>query len=400
MRRGSFVVAAVIAVTVGLPLSAQRLTEEQFLEDALTNHPDVAAARAERAAASGGRLQAGLLDNPILAWEREDPSAAATQDSWSVSWRLPLDGRRHRVAGADAAVAASKASIDASLLNARLELRELFAAWYVASRRAAVLEDHHDRIQQLAEWLRARAELGEAAGVEADRLDLEVEVVAGRLAEARAEARARRAAAASWSDLVSAGSRPARPHLAPPPASVDLSQRPDLVAFEHRVEEAEARLRLHKRVLEPPEVSVGWLEVRDASQSFDGPVFGVSWPLPVFDRGQGERAIADAEVERSRARLEAARRRALERAEATLAAYATLYRSRARNHLTSSAASVVDSVLAAFEAGEASLTDVLDTVRATVDARLARIETLAATLAAGRQLEAVLGGPALSGGSS
>ena len=66
----------------------------------------------------------------------------------------------------------------------------------------------------------------------------------------------------------------------------------------------------------------------------------------------------------------------------------------------SSRLEVADVVFAAFEAGEASLTDVLDAWRATVDARLARLETLAHTLAAEREFEAAIGRPVLSGDGS
>ena len=61
---------------------------------------------------------------------------------------------------------------------------------------------------------------------------------------------------------------------------------------------------------------------------------------------------------------------------------------------------MVDGMLAAFEAGEASLTDVLDALRATLDVRLVRLETFARALAAERDLEAALGRPVIFGGKS
>lgn len=400
MRRISCVSVALLAFAAVAPIDAQRLTEHQFLEDALTNHPRITAAEAESAAMTGHRRQAGMFPNPELDWEREDADTAARQDTWRLSWRLPLDGRKHRLAEADAAVAASKAMIDATQMETRLELRELFAAWFVASEREEVLKGHLDTTRRLAEWLRARAAQGEAAGVEAQRLELEVEILARQLSEVSAEAKARRASAAAWSDLVSDTARPERPALTPPPGSVDLSDRPELKALEHRVAEAEARQRINKRVFAPPEVSVGWTELRDATQTFDGPVFGVTWPLPVFDRNQGNRDAAAAQAEHARALLEAARRQALEHAKGALASYSELYGSIAMNQSRSSSGAIVDSVLAAFEAGEADLTDVLDLLRTTVDVQLARLDSLAAALAAGRELEAALGRPLLPGGSS
>jgi cobalt-zinc-cadmium efflux system outer membrane protein len=400
MRSISCASAALLVLAAVMPTSAQGLSEHRFLEDVLSNHPRIAAAEAELAAMGGHRRQTAVLSNPELAWEREDSDIAGRQDTWRLSWRLPFDGRKHRVAEADAAIAASQAMVDATRLDTRLELRDLFAAWYMASEREEVLKGHLDTTKSLAEWLRARAEQGEAAGVEAQRLELEVEVLDRQLAEARSEARARRASVAAWSDLVTEGDRPSRPALAPPPSAVDLSGRPDLLALEHEVAEAEARQRLARRVLAPPEVNVGWLELRDATQSFDGPVFGVSWPVPVFDRNQGNRDTAGAELDRSRAVLEAARRRARERAEAALASYSTLYGSVTLTRRSGDSDEIADSVTAAFEAGEASLTDVLDTLRTTVEAQLARLDSLAAALAAERQLEAALGRPILPGGIS
>ena len=102
------------------------------------------------AAATGHREQAGVFSNPELTWEREDLDEVVRQDTWSMSWRLPFDGREHRLAEADAEIAASKAMSDATRLNVRLELRELFAEWYVASEREGALKRHFEAIRRLA----------------------------------------------------------------------------------------------------------------------------------------------------------------------------------------------------------------------------------------------------------
>ena len=294
MRRISCVSAALLAFAAVTPASAQRLTEQQFLDDALADHPRIAAAEAKADGVSGTRRQAGVFSNPELDWEREDLGSVLRQDAWKLSWRLPFDGRKHRIAGADAAVAASEAMVASTRLDVRLELRELFAAWYLAGERERVLRDQLDMARRLADWLRARADQGEAAGVEARRLELEVEVLSHQLAEAIAEARA----------LVTDVSDPARPTLAPPPAVADLDDRPDLLALEHRVAEAEARQRISNRVLAPPEITVGWLDLRDDSRSFDGPVLGITWPMPLFDRNQGSRYAASAALDLARAEKE------------------------------------------------------------------------------------------------
>lgn len=399
MSRVSWAPALLLVVSASLPARAQLLTQDRFLESAMTQHPEIAAAEFAVAAAEGERRQAGVIENPELSWEREDPDIALRQDTLVVDWRLPFDGRRHRMDAADAEIAAARAELETTRMTVRLELRSLFAAWYVAAEREAVFEANLERTRRLAGWLRARAEEGEAAGVEARRLDLEVETMEREAVAARADARAAGAAAAVWSPRVVPGIRPARPDLVTPPAVAEVDGRPDVMALTHRVAAAEARHALRKRVFEPPSLSLGWLELKDRGASVAGPVFGVAWPLPIFDRNQGNRQAASAEVSRARSDLAAAVRRARQEAEAALVSYSELHELALRGPIASEEG-VVEAVFAAFEAGEADLTDVLDTWRATVDVQLARLETMARALTAERELEAALGRPIGAGENS
>ncbi len=399
MRRVSWAPALLLVFSASMPAHAQLLTEDRFLEDAMANHPDIAAAESAVAAAGGVRRQAAIIDNPGLSWEREDPDIAPRQDTWLLDWRLPFDGRRHRMAAADAGIAAADSGLEATRLGVRLELRSLFSAWYIAEEREAVFEANLDRTRRLAGWLRARAEEGEAAGVEARRLDLEVESMERAAVSARADARAARAAVAVWSPRATVDVYPARPPLAPPPAAAAVGGRPDVMVLTHRVTEAEAQNALRKRVAEPPTLSLGWTDIGDGGRSFAGPVIGVAWPLPVFDRSQGRREVASAEVTRAKFDLVAAARRAQQEANGALASYTELHGLVLRGPLAEEDG-VVEAVFAAFEAGEASLTDVLDTWRATVDVQMARLETIARALSAERELEAALGRPIGAGEES
>ena len=400
MTRESWAFALLLVIAGAMPIHAQVLTEQQFLDDALPSHPGIAVAEADIAAASGVRRQMGVINNPVITWESEKPDVAPRQDTWRLFWRLPFDGRRHRMAAADEEVAASRNELDATRLATRLELRSLFTSWYIAVEREALLLAHLEKTGRLAGWLQARAEEGEAAGVEARRLELEVEVVERDVAASRAEALAWRAAAASWSSLVTGEVRPTRPPLPTPPATADIGDRPDILALVHRVAAAESRLSLERRVLEPPVISAGWLEIRDGRQSFDGPVLGVAWPIPLFDRNQGTRQAAAAEADKARSEVEVSRRLAVQQAEAALASYSELFEAAMRGGPSAIEAGVVEAVFAAFAAGEAGLTDVLDALWATIDVQMARVDTLARALAAERELEADLGRPIFPGGSS
>ncbi len=400
MNRASWVMASLLIVSRCMPLHAQTLTEKQFLDSVLATHPAVEAAEAKKAAAAGGRRQAGIVSNPVLSWDREEPDPALRQDTWRLDWRLPFDGRKHRKAAWDAELAAANADLQNTQLGIRLKMRSLYAGWYIAVEREKVLQAHFDGASRLARWLSARAEEGEAAGVEARRLDMEVEVFERELVAARAFAGAEQAAAANWSALVTDDVRPQRPILPFPPSAIDVGNRADLRAITHRVDKSEAEHRIRKRVFEPPAISVGWTELGEGGLTFDGPVFGIAWPVPVFDRNQGNDEAAAAETSHMRSVLELETRQAEERAQAALAAYADLYSIAVRRDAGSETIDVAVAVFAAFEAGEAGLTDVLDTLRASVGVQMARLDSLDLALATERALEAAIGGPVLPGGSS
>ena len=68
MTRTPCVAVALLASAAFMPTFAQGLTEQQFLDNALANHPAITAAEAELAALTGQRRQAGLLPNPILGY--------------------------------------------------------------------------------------------------------------------------------------------------------------------------------------------------------------------------------------------------------------------------------------------------------------------------------------------
>jgi len=400
MNRASWAFALLLVVAGCMQIHAQVLTEQQFLDDTLASHPAIAAAEAEVAAASGVRRQAGIVDNPEIAWEREDPDIVPRQDTLVLNWRLPFDGRRHRMDAADAVINASNSELEATRLRVRLEMRSLFASWYIAAQREGVLQANLDRTRRLSDRMKARAQDGESSGLEARRLELEVEMLGLEAAAARAEARARRSAAASWSAQVAGDVEPILPLLPTPPSTIDIGDRPDIRALSYGMVAAESRHQLQKRVLEPPVISLGWTEFTENVRSFDGPVFGLSWPLPLFDRNQGRRDAASAEVSRAQFELEVAQKKALEQSRAALASYTELHAMVVRGSDGGADSDVIETMLAVFEAGEASVTDVLDTLRATVDVRVARIDVLARALAAERELESALGRPILSGGNS
>jgi hypothetical protein len=100
--------------------------------------------------------------------------------------------------------------------------------------------------------------------------------------------------------------------------------------------------------------------------------------------------------------MELETRLAKQQAQAALASYTDLYRMAKPRDAHGERLDVAVATFAAFEAGEASLTDVLvlDSLRASLEVRLARLDSLDQALAAERALEAAIGRPIFPGGSS
>lgn len=192
--------------------------------------------------------------------------------------------------------------------------------------------------------------------------------------------------------------RPVRPELPGTSASLDVASRPDLTALELEAEQAELSRRLAARFLEFPAIVGGWTFFDEADAQVDGPVFGVEWSLPLFDRRQGERARTRREEEVARARLETTRMRAVSELEAAKDAYEHL-RAVALDVMetTDDPGAVIEAATAEFRAGEATLTDLLDALRSVTDTRVRALELYQEALAAHRRLELSAGRPLTDG---
>jgi cobalt-zinc-cadmium efflux system outer membrane protein len=412
MRRLSFLILFSLPFGAAGHLVAQEaLTEEAFLAAVDENHPASRALAGELGLAEAERRQAGLLADPRVEVTREDPDEAARETTLGVAWAPPIDGRRRwAIRAADAGLEAERRLLESRLAQQRLEVRAAYAGWAGNQSRLALRMSHADRLESLAKRTRARAESGEVSELQARRLEIAFETARAGLARTRADAAGSRARAAAWVAESAAGAPdlsapPALPRL--PKAPADSSPepgwalRPDLQAARARVEQAEAQRRLSKRVLEAPELLLGWKEIEDQGGDFDGPVFAIDWKVPVFDRRRADRMAAESALEAAVATEEWTKRRAqsefvaavagyVEFREAALAAQATL----------ETAEGMGRAAAAAFELGESGVTDLLDTLQSILEARLAALGLYLSALEAHRQLEFAAGRPLTSGDAS
>jgi cobalt-zinc-cadmium efflux system outer membrane protein len=187
--------------------------------------------------------------------------------------------------------------------------------------------------------------------------------------------------------------------LPDPPAAVDPAASPELKATTLEAEQARLESKRAGRFLTFPTLQLGWQQIELGGASQSGPIFAAGWTIPLFDRDQGGRIEAAGREEVARARVELARARVTAEVEGSAAAFRGLSAATRDAARTSADADrVITAATAAFRAGEASLTDLLDSLRAAIGARVGEIELRGQALAAHRDLEAALGRPLAGGG--
>jgi cobalt-zinc-cadmium efflux system outer membrane protein len=369
------------------------ITEAEFLAVPGGESAALRALREDVGLARADALAARTLRNPRFAANHEAPADATKQLDLIVAWELPRpDRRRLAIDAAEAGIAAAESRFALEELGVRLSMREAFAQWALAAERTAMLAGFAERLDVLARNQRQRADAGEVSGLESRRMALAAAQARGDLARAQSEAAQARAAALVWRPDLGRDLRPVLPEV--PPAPELEASHPNVAAIEADLTAARLRRDLAARVIDLPEVVGGWQRQRtDDGFTAEGPLVGLEWPLPLFDRGRAERARAEVRIDALEARLAVARLTLEAGREGALAAYERL---RAASSEAATAGESVEPMLAAatasFRAGEVDLTDLLETLRAGSSTRLQALELRAAALEAHRELERLTGG--------
>jgi len=392
-------IAVVLVLSLAPVARAQEVTQERFLSTLDEDHVAVRSLMEGIARAEGVRVEARTLANPRLDFWREEPESNAQVTNWTLAWTPPLDGRYGLgKKAAETGLAAARERFDADRAALRREFRKAFAEWSVAFERRETLRRQRDLVAGLAEQERQRARVGEGSGLAARRFTLVEGEVRAEFGSAEAEyVRAEAAARALRQDLP-VESKPAPVALSEPPAALDSGGAPHLSALEQEKEQAGYEARRVGRFLGSPTLLLGWQTIDDRGGSESGPIVAAGWSVPLFDRDQGARLEAERRRDVAAARLTFAQARLAGEVEGGLDAYRVLFASaREAQDTASEAEKVIEAATAAFRAGEAGLTDLLDALRSAFTARLRAIDSRAHALGAHRNLEAVLGRPLTEG---
>jgi len=360
---------------MGLALAAEPVTLDAAW-DAARTAPEATLAQVEADLGRAERLTAGAWKNPSLDYQgygRLRGTADAVngqQHQVDLGVALPITG--------ELAASLRRGRLAEQLGNARATTRQTLlaeavgSAWMellAAQEREQILAEASGRLSGLVELTERRAAEGAARPWDVDRMRL------ARLTLERQLALARQDRATAGALLAAVLGRPDTEIQA-----VGDLRRPIEAASQGNAEDspflAEARTaRDHRDAaarearlsrLPEPELRVGGYWTTDGDST--SIVAGLGWDLPVFDRGQGR--VATAEAARAAADAEARRVEAWVEAERTavLTAMEDLRRLSVASNVPDGA--VLAAAEVAWTEGEAGILEIVDAVSAEVEQRL------------------------------
>ncbi len=379
MFRSVFFMLCVGSLLPTCAQAAERLTLEDATRRVLQQHPQLQAAQSLEDAAAGRVQQAAIMANPEVSLLLEDfagdtrRSVGAATSTWSLSQRFAVPGtRRARIAVAEVGQQQAALAIEQARLALIRHTRDAYVAVQAAEERLRNAAHSLELAQQLRNAVAARVEAGKVSPIELSRAGVTLAAAqrARRNAERQSEIE-RSQLASLWGattltePLANALELPAQLSSLPE----GLEKSPALRRLQLQREHDSRALQLADAGrLQDFTLSAG--VKREAVTRDNSLQVGLSLPLPLFDRNQGARRAARAELAASEAELTAETQRLQQERLRLEAERESSFREVQQLHelMTSSGEAVV-AMQEGYRAGKFSLIDLLDVQRAYVEAQ-------------------------------
>ena len=381
----------------------------QVLTLALTHNPDLKAFSWAVRAGEAKTLQAGLRPNPELETEIEEFGGSGDLSGFSaiettIQLGVPIDlGGVHRkqrqIAGLEAELAGW--NYETARLDVLTQVNRAFIDVLAAQKVVTLNEELVRLAEQVFNTAKAQVEAGKVSPVQ--QLRTQVELVNSRIAleaSKRGIEGARFVLAATWGSTSPTFEKvEGQFEITKPIPTVEqlanrIFQNPNIArrTVEIAYRRVAIKLERSKRV---PDLSIGG-GMKYLNESDDVAfIFGLSFPIPLFDRNQG--AIREAEYNLVRSfeeqrSAEVAVRTALMTAYSTLSAAAGTVSS-LKNEVLPSAQSTFDAVTEGYRIGKFDFLEMLDAQRTLFDVKGSYIDALAKYHRAVTDVERLVGEP-------
>jgi cobalt-zinc-cadmium efflux system outer membrane protein len=385
--------------------SAPALSLRQAVGIALTRHPELAAAGSEVDAVAGARLQAGVRPNPELSFLLEDTRRDTRTTTVQINQPIELGGKRDaRMTAADRAMDAARSDLEARRHAVRSGVVIAFFDLLAVQERARIAETSLVLAQRSTNAASKRVLAGKVSPVEETKArvaEASVRIELGQVRGEQAGARARLGAAMGQplGDFVLQGSLAELPEVPAIDAVRDHIEAAPLVRRAQLEVERRKALSAVEASRRMGNVTVSLGAKRDPELGRNQAVIGMSIPLPLFDRNQGN--VLEALRREDKARDELAVVRSQIESEAVQARERLVTSRTEAQDLAADvlpgAQSAFDAATRGFELGKFSFLEALDAQRTYLQARMQHLRALAEAQRAAADLNRILGIDAMSG---
>ena len=386
--------------------AAEPLSLAKAIELALEGNPEVAAAKRQWEATEGQVLQGRSRPNPELAYSLEDTRSKTRTQSWQLNLPVELGGKR---AARTKAAEKTREQAQAQLAELQATVRANVAAAYfdvlTAQERLVLARDSAALAKSSTDTVSKRVAAGKVSPVEESKARVAEAGVRVELAQAASEQRnalSRLFALLGRIDAPYTVLEGKAENLPSVPSLADLqpliSSAPGVVLARIEVDRRKALTALEqsKRV---PDVTVSVGMQRSNETQRNVLLLGVSVPLPVFDRNQGNLLEALKLEDKARDELQAATVRlhsevaqARERLSTIIAEVQSL-----KQDVLPGAKSAYDAATIGFENGKFNFLEVLDAQRTYFTAKSQYLKALGEAHRAAADIDRLLGASMVPG---
>lgn len=380
--------------------SLKELSLSGALDLALKANPDIAVAIREREATDGIKVQAATRPNPYVSTSIQDTRNATRQTTLQLNQEIELGGKRAaRIEAADAFYSRS----DAELATKKAEIHaNVVAAFYevlVAQERVALAKSSVEIGELALDAASKRVKAGKSSPVEQTKSSVAAATAKIELVQATTQlSNSRKLLSALWADNTPGFDRvtgdvtniPAVSTLENLAPLIDSAPTIKLAKFEISAREAITEIERSKAI---PNITISLGMVDNREIGLNQALLGLSIPIPVFDRNQGnvQEAIsrkykAEDELIALRNKIQTNLTTQYERLSAARQASLSL-----QNDILPNAQSAFDAANRGFSLGKFNFLDVLDAQRTLYQAKSQYINALLEAHQAIAEIERTLG---------
>jgi cobalt-zinc-cadmium efflux system outer membrane protein len=399
MRAGALC-ALLLSFAVPGVAAAQSLSLPQAIAAAFAENPDLAAARWEIGVVEGDRQQAGLFPNPELSWEVEDTRRNTSTTTVMLSQALELGGKRGaRIEVASRGQDAAQLELERRANELRAEVVQAFFTAVRADTGLDLARQSQALAQRGVQVAEGRVQAGKSSPVEVTRAQVqlaETDLLVRRAETLKANSYRdlARTTGSSTSSFDRLEYQELSPGKSPPSAKIltAINQSAELRLAHAQIEQRDAALGSERAQRIPDlTVSIGSQYSREDRERVN--VVGMSMPLPLFNRNQGNVLAASRRADQARDLRNAVELKLRTQTQSALDQWATAMRDVTSfdQVILPSAKSAVDAATRGFEMGKFGFLEVLDAQRTLIAARGQYLESLAMATDARVTVERIYG---------